>query len=79
MKSKGGKQIMFQLNELIKEKGLTINKVMEIMDIPESTLRELRTCNKNVRLSQVQKVIKLHRYCGTKPTDILKIIENEGK
>ena len=70
---------MFKLNELIKEKGLRITKVMDVMDISQSTLRDLRVNNHDVRLSQVQKVIKLHRYCGTKPTDILKIIENEGK
>ena len=70
---------MFKLNELIKEKGLTIKKVMEIMDIPESTLRELRTCNKDVRLPQVQKVIKFYRYCGLKPSEIVKNLEEEGK
>ena len=68
---------MFKLNELIKEKGLRISKVEEVMDIPESTLRDLRVNNHDVRLSQVQKVIKFYKFCGISDTEILRIIEEE--
>ena len=68
---------MFKLNELIKEKGLRISKVKEVMGIPEATLRDLRTNNHDVRLSQVQKVIKFYKFCGVSDTEILRIIEEE--
>ena len=68
---------MFKLNELIKEKGLRISKVKEVMDISESTLRDLRVNNHDVRLSQVQKVIKFYKFCGVSDTEILRIIEEE--
>ena len=68
---------MFKLNELIKEKGLRITKVMEVMDISQSTLRDLRVNNHDVRLSQVQKVIKFYKFCGISDTEILRIIEEE--
>ena len=68
---------MFKLNELIKEKGLRITKVMDVMDISQSTLRDLRVNNHDVRLSQVQKVIKFYKFCGISDTEILRIIEEE--
>ena len=68
---------MFKLNELIKEKGLRITKVMDVMDISQSTLRDLRVNNHDVRLSQVQKVIKFYKFCGISDIEILRIIEEE--
>ena len=68
---------MFKLNELIKEKGLRITKVMDVMDISQSTLRDLRVNNHDIRLSQVQKVIKFYKFCGISDTEILRIIEEE--
>ena len=70
---------MFNIDELIKEKGLTITKVMEVMGIPRATLRDLRKKNKSVRLPQIQATIKLYKYCNVKPAEILKILEEEGK
>ena len=68
---------MFKLNELIKEKGLKTSKVEEVMDISKHTLRALRNNNHNVRLSQVQKVIKFYKFCGISDIEILRIIEEE--